>query len=839
MVAKVGRNWGLKCDGLRCTRRARSRPNGRVSAPALAAGCGIVHAMLDAIEPLYAQALRQRGRDPAALVALAEQMRALQHRQAPQSMDEALALGRTRAVLVWGLLARNPPEPVARVSAAFDDCFAMLALAGLLGAALANDLRSLQAQRQGHFEDSLAHALAALAQRDPAPPAIERCFTMARVAAAQVSLRRFDDALQSFYSAIEWCDQCGELDTGAATRALAGGLQVELGNLEDGAVLSDQAWQHLAGGERSQSWVIAAVNRVNSLGMQARHAEAGPLVSVLVPLLQHMQPRLRGRSYMTLAMARAWTGDDAGAQALLDEALLDEQAAGGLPAGLSRADLAAAAPGAWAGPQAVLWNRQGRHAEAAALCRVHLARPYDGGGPVTRACILSEAVRAAEGLGDLGQALVWQREALAQERQLNLSAARTRRITLQIQFDLKAARAQRDLAVQREQAAHLEQERLAELNQRLDDASRAKTRFLAAASHDLRQPLHALALLTAHLEGLPGLHAVPEAEPTLGRMDRALGSLITMFDTLLDISRMDAGAVRPRPERLALRPLLARLADEAAAQAAARGLRLRLHAADAGWCDSDPALLESILRNLLSNALKYTATGSVLLALRRRGGHWCVEVWDSGPGIAPAHRQRVFEEFYRVGGDPHEHREHREESLGLGLAIVRRLALLLGHGLRLESQVGRGSRFTLDIVAAAAVTGLRGAPAQPSDEPARLTVGVVDDDPDLRASLALLLRGWGHEPVQAEHVDALWMQPAAARLDALVVDWRLGSGRTGAGEAARVRDCLGADLPVLVITGETGPDALRALDSSGLTWLPKPLRAGRLRSWVAGLRPRC
>ena len=791
--------------------------------------------MADDPEQLYLLALQQRGRNPATLVDLAarmqEQWSATWPAQRPLTEAEALIQGRIGAVHLWGLLARNPPEPVAQVDAALADCLALLAQAGPLGRALAEDLLSLHAQRQGRFQDSLLHARAALAQQDPAPPAVERCYTLARVATAQVSLRQFDEALQSFYSAIEWCDQVGEQDIGAATRALAAGLQAELGNLEDGAVLSDQAWQHLAQGERNQSWVITAVNRVTALTMQGRHDEARPLVDELVALLAHMQPRLRGRSFMALGMARALLGDEAGAQVLLDQALRDEQAAGGLPPGLNQLALEAAAPGAWAGPQALLWNRQGRHTEAAALCKAHLARPYDGGGPVTRAHILAEAVRAAEGQGDLGQALVWQREALAHERDLNRSALRTRRITLQIQFDLKATRAQRDLALQREQAAQVEQERLAELNRRLDDASRAKTRFLAAASHDLRQPLHALALLTAHLEGLPGLQGVPDAAPTLARMDRALGSLITMFDTLLDISRMDAGAVRPRVERMALRPLLARLADEAAAQAAARGLRLRLHACQAGWCDSDPALLESILRNLLSNALKYTAIGSVLLALRRRGSIWCVEVWDSGPGIADADRQRVFEEFYRVGG------EQRTEGLGLGLAIVRRLALLLDHGLRLASRPGQGSRFSLDIAAAPGPQG-DCSESPIADEAARLTVGVVDDNAELRASLALLLRGWGHEPVQAEDVDALWQQPAAQRLDALVVDWRLGRGRTGADEAARLRARLGDALPVLVITGETDAGALRALDASGLPWLPKPLRAGRLRSWVAGLRPR-
>jgi hypothetical protein len=221
----------------------------------------------------------------------------------------------------------------------------------------------------------------------------------------------------------------------------------------------------------------------------------------------------------------------------------------------------------------------------------------------------------------------------------------------------------------------------------------------------------------------------------------------------------------------------------------------------------------------------------VLLALRRRGDAWCVEVWDSGPGIARADRQRIFEEFYRVGG------EQRVEGLGLGLAIVRRLALLLGHPLRLDSRPGVGSRFSVELASARGPERGSG-PAAAKDGPAGLTVGVVDDDPELRASLALLLRAWGHEPVSAEHVDALALHGAAAPLDALVVDWRLGAGRTGADEAARLRARLGQDLPVLVITGETSADALRALEASGLPWLPKPLRAGRLRSWVAGLRPR-
>jgi signal transduction histidine kinase/ActR/RegA family two-component response regulator len=360
-------------------------------------------------------------------------------------------------------------------------------------------------------------------------------------------------------------------------------------------------------------------------------------------------------------------------------------------------------------------------------------------------------------------------------------------------------------------------------------ANRAKSSFLAAASHDLRQPIHALGLSMAALlaEGLS--HAQREL---VQRMSGSLSALDSMFDALLDISRMDAGALVPRPRPFALAPMLVRLADEFAPLAARKGLRLavrvtpRVRALNAL---SDPLLLERIVRNLLANAVKYTHVGGVLLSCRHRsGGRWRIELWDTGVGIAQAELDKVFDEFYQVGNPERD----RAEGLGLGLSIVRRLTKLLTHRLELHSRPGRGTRFVLEVP----MTDLA-----PEPEPLRARVGslqglavaVIDDDPDVRDGMRALLERWGCSvTIGGDAHEVLQEAGDPPRLDAIVADLRLGQGRSGIDAVNAVRRACKAELAALVITGDSAPDSVARLEASGLPWLPKPAAAARLRSWL-------
>lgn len=247
---------------------------------------------------------------------------------------------------------------------------------------------------------------------------------------------------------------------------------------------------------------------------------------------------------------------------------------------------------------------------------------------------------------------------------------------------------------------------LAERTREAEQASQAKSRFIAAASHDLRQPVHALGLL---LDVLQGQQLDSQARATATRMAQVFDALDALFEGLLDISKIDSGAIEPRRCDFALGPLLAALADEFAAEAQAKGLSLRCRGCDA-WVHSDPLLLERMLRNLLANAVRYTTQGGIVLGCRRRGESLRIEVWDSGIGIAAQQQAAVFDEFFQAGERP----SAGGQGFGLGLAIVRRLGALLGHSIGLRSQPGRGSMFSVELP----VAPLRAVAAAATDTPA-------------------------------------------------------------------------------------------------------------------------
>ncbi|QKT03887.1 response regulator [Ectothiorhodospiraceae bacterium 2226] len=368
-------------------------------------------------------------------------------------------------------------------------------------------------------------------------------------------------------------------------------------------------------------------------------------------------------------------------------------------------------------------------------------------------------------------------------------------------------------------------ERLREENQRAEQAVVAKSRFLASASHDLRQPLHALELF---VEAQGQEQLAPPAEQLRRRMGASVSALGELINGLLDVSKLEADTVEAAPRPLALAPLFERLKAELGPRAEAAGLRLRL-GAGRYWVVSDPQHLERILRNLLDNALKYTRQGAILVVCRRRGDRLAIEVRDTGVGIDPAAQANIFQEFFQA----HNPERDSAKGLGLGLAIVKGLADRLGHELEVDSRPGAGSVFRLLLPRSAPGDVPQSAPLV-STGPRGLRVVVVDDDAAIRAGLESVLSGWGCRV--AGYESARECIEDAARgwsPDVLLVDFRLREGRTGDADVSALRAFFKRPLPAFVITGETAPEPLRRIAAAGLRVLHKPLQPARLRAALA------
>lgn len=396
-----------------------------------------------------------------------------------------------------------------------------------------------------------------------------------------------------------------------------------------------------------------------------------------------------------------------------------------------------------------------------------------------------------------------------------------------------------DTAARLEDAKHNLQARIAEATEQLrqkkeeaEQADRAKTRFLAAASHDLRQPMQALGMFASALE-----HTDSEIERRrLARqITAASGAMADLLDSLLDISRLDAGRVRVNRSDQPLQPVLDRVWESFREDAAHKQLELVVRPTHL-WVNSDPVLLKQIVSNLVGNAVRYTSCddperpGRVVVLARRRGDQVLLEVRDNGPGIPPEAHERVFQEFEQLANPERD----RSKGLGLGLAIVRRLAKLLDHRLELRSATGCGSTFSIRLPRAEAPA--QGAPAAPvADEGASAVmqqrVLLVEDDALVRESVARLLRLWGCDVRESggERTLAAELKAAHWRPDLILCDFRLASGRTGIAVIDELRRELGADLPATVITGDTEVAALRAQLASGIQVLFKPVRPAQLR----------
>jgi signal transduction histidine kinase len=366
-------------------------------------------------------------------------------------------------------------------------------------------------------------------------------------------------------------------------------------------------------------------------------------------------------------------------------------------------------------------------------------------------------------------------------------------------------------------------ERLAK--EQADRESRAKTNLIAVASHDLRQPLHAVGLLA---EALAGRLTDPETRELVERIGASTQDLDEMLSALLDRSKLDAGVVRAEYERVALAPLLEQLGHDFAGAAKAKGLALRIVPTKLA-VESDRLLLLRILRNLVSNAIRYTPRGAVLVGARPRGGEVAIEVRDSGPGVPAGAQREIFDAFHQLPGSS-------RTGLGLGLSIVEGLAHVLGHTVELRSTVGRGSTFVVRAPRARLAPERSAAPLPPTAPPfAVRRVLVVDDDAAVRAATAELLRGWGCEVREASGCEEALAAAADFAPEWVLADYQLGAGGTGTELVTRLR-AVDSDVAAAIVTGDSEGPGLAALRTAGFLVLRKPVAPARLRALLAAPR---
>lgn len=373
--------------------------------------------------------------------------------------------------------------------------------------------------------------------------------------------------------------------------------------------------------------------------------------------------------------------------------------------------------------------------------------------------------------------------------------------------------------IRRQQLKSNEQLRVA-LHQ-AEQAMQAKTRFLASASHDLRQPLHTLSLLSEALLR----RSLPQAEHAMAeRLTQAVGSLSLQMDALLDISKLDADVVPVHERVFCLGTWLQRVSRELSLQALHKGLAFSVQVPETACVKTDPMLLERVVRNLIDNAIKYTERGAIeIQVVAGEDDDWWLSIRDSGIGIAQAEQARIFDEFYQVGNPERD----RRKGLGLGLSIVSRMVDLLDVTLEVSSQLGQGSVFTLHLPAADSVE-------LPAEEEAKsppplppLHVLVVDDEEDIRLALKELLGSYGCEVTLAASTREAVIKCLGQQPDLALVDYRLKGTDDGLSAVRSLRSAV-PGLPAVLVSGDTDPRRLRDAHAAGLSLVHKPLSADKL-----------
>ena len=363
-----------------------------------------------------------------------------------------------------------------------------------------------------------------------------------------------------------------------------------------------------------------------------------------------------------------------------------------------------------------------------------------------------------------------------------------------------------------------------------EEANVAKSRFLASASHDLRQPVHALSVLVGALRS----HQMDApARGLLDHLDGSVRALSGLFGGLLDISRLDAGVVEAHRESFALQPIIDRVCRDYESLAREKGVELKCLPTEA-IVHSDTLLCERILRNIVANAVTYTDRGRILVGCRR-GERLRLQVWDTGRGIAPSEQQLVFQEFYQVANPERD----RTRGVGLGLAIVKRLTTLLGHPLQLQSWSGKGTCFTVEIPYAtdAAQAALESKPAAVPESRGSGLILVIDDEGAIQFAMQSLLQSWGYTVLAAGGYQEM-MERIGARTEVpslIICDYRLRDNEIGSTVIERLRNEYNQPIPGMLITGDTAPDRIREAQASGYLLLHKPVPNAALRAAIVRL----
>ncbi|MFO1303134.1 MAG: ATP-binding protein [Burkholderiales bacterium] len=451
-------------------------------------------------------------------------------------------------------------------------------------------------------------------------------------------------------------------------------------------------------------------------------------------------------------------------------------------------------------------------------------------GPVYASIYRSMALVAVGLLAAIGASLLLARRMARPIHEIETRARQlgagdyAHRIDLRTGDELEALATQFNrMAAQLQETHAMQEQRIAERTRELALANDAKTRFLAAASHDLRQPIHALSLFVGQLRTL---RLPADAQPILERTDHSLEALRELLEALLDLSRLDLGAITPAPQPFALDNLLARLAAQFAPLAEAKGLALS-YLPTSLWVRSDPVLVERIVQNLMSNALRYTVEGRILLGCRRRGADVELVVADTGVGIERSQLPRIFDEFYRADAG-----RGMAPGLGLGLAIVKRLSLLLGHRLVVDSAEGRGTIARLSVPRAPPQVVAAWPPESLTDNLRDVRVLVVDDEPAAREAVEGLLRQWGCEVFSTATGDEAVARARQWPADIALCDLNLARAECGIEVARRIEEACVGNIACAFVTAESSPERLAAARATGRPVASKPLSPAKLRALI-------
>lgn len=368
-----------------------------------------------------------------------------------------------------------------------------------------------------------------------------------------------------------------------------------------------------------------------------------------------------------------------------------------------------------------------------------------------------------------------------------------------------------------------------------EDASASKTKFLAAASHDLRQPLQSLSLLIAALFAHMN---TDKQRAIINKAKLSLASLNELLDSLLDISKLDAGLIRPQATVINLKALLEGEVEKIAQEASTKNLEVSFNYECPDMISSDPVLLSRILSNLLSNACRYTQKGSIHInSFQQEDESTVIEIRDTGVGISSDTVNLIFNEFYQVENNERD----RTKGLGLGLSIVKRLSALIDANISVESELDKGSTFSLALptIEFAEIVKSSELRIPPSDyDVSGVNLLVIDDEILIRESMELLLESWDNQvSTHASQKDALkHLSNCSEQPDALIVDYRLSEQENGLECIQEIRRMLNKELPSLIITGDTAPEQVKELESSGIPFIHKPINAEALRDFLKSIK---